>query len=73
MTMRQVKWAYVIAAKDKLYYEKATCKCSCGRKYLLVPLKNEVIECACGLTVDSRTYSLSPHLRSLAEHPRPPL
>ena len=53
--------------KHRLFYERITCKCSCGREYLLIPIRDDVVNCVCGQVVDSRLFSLSPSLRDRAE------
>ena len=52
--------------EHRLFYEKVACKCSCGHEYLLIPINDDVVNCVCGQTIDSRLYSLSPHIRQSA-------
>lgn len=60
---KQARWE----DEHRLFYERITRKCSCGREYLLIPINNDVVNCVCGHVVDSRLFSLSPRIRQSAQ------
>jgi hypothetical protein len=64
------EYVFMEKRKQGLFYERITCTCLCGRKYLLLPINDDVVHCQCGQWIDSRAYSLSPTLRAKAEHPK---